>query len=708
MYTKEEHDEIMNNPMISDESKRNYFKGEDLLKKGEYENALLCFNYVINQDNSFLQAYRGKYFSIKEILKTNNEKGLIKQAIGCLDKCIVLSPTEIKYYHLKADLFSECKKYDKAIMVLLQVVAADIHMPDDLCNIADWYHKLYRNDKAEYYYKMALNRVPFYYNKIIDTEFNPTGKKKSLKIKYRPKARYYEVTYIENDIHARISLLYNEIGYYSKALWEINEAINGSGWTKYELYKGNILNNIRKKFKTNIYNQEMKKCLERYYKYSLCDDNETKHTILYSLIKSESCLSREINWSAFPLLFIDNPQSILDIFCSNTQIQDVSNANITQYYKQVLLIEDFLQLMLYYSVEDTRKNAMRKNAIIRFYLGGIASSYYIFDEFLDNDCNELNAMELFYYSKTAQIINLEFDSINNYNIETLKISNNDYISNYYLGHLYLLQGDKNKALNYFDKSKDFPFSQIMVSFLKEETLSDVPILMGSIDKFSKIKIDLNNDGLSQFTEYFHLIECGEAIEYLFPNNQIAMQFINTPIWEIFYLDTDTKDIVKKKLKSNSIEKILKLLLTSEKYENELDNLNELKQSIDKQVDIVLTLSSLCRGKEIDRKSLLSLTLYYYSCNKIGLEDFICLNLYLRVCSLKNSKKIITYCIFSSLSLIDNRLGLLLDILFYILDNTSILESRHKSYAVFKSDIRNRLFEDCNYDKIINLVKIISE
>jgi lipoprotein NlpI len=207
------------------------------------------------------------------------------------------------------------------------------------------------------------------------------------------------------------------------------------------------------------------------------------------------------------------PQNILYAF-------EELNLNIPSFSSFQLAydkLSNFNLLLDYW--ENTKKitdrESLSSKALLYYYLGGNVQSFHIYDEDLDDGENPMSAQNLYYYALTAQeICYYEAQTILKDCICQLKekVDKTDK-DNYYLGHLYLLNGETKKATEQFNQSSAFHFSSIM---LKEQ-----------VDKkdFSKIvlsgEIDYNKD-ISQFSDYFHFRECCN-------NNNINY----TDIWEAF-------------------------------------------------------------------------------------------------------------------------------------------------------------------------------
>jgi len=697
----------INNHSIIEEIKSIYLKGEEMINEKEFNKALEYFDNAIQKYPLSSLVYKGKYYAIKGLLsKVSMKYPLIQQALACLDKCILLDiENSNEYRKYKIEIYKENRKYGRAISTIKQIILCNAHNPFDFCDIAYCYYKLHEYGKAEYYYKLAISYVSSFLNTEINSKLKELyGQEFPVKSKRQTNSIYHEETYYIPEIHYKLSIMYNEMGYYYKALTEILKAINESNWLEYYLYKSIIYKNIKKLYNTDRYDLEITRSLEKYYSYCLCT-SETNHSILYAFIRSGNQSLSTVDGYMFPYLFMDYPQSIIDIFNIDPML-DISNDLIVQYYNRTLPIEDFTFLMSYYRTCNNYIEAIRKNAILRYFLGGIASSFYFFDEIIDQEPEELTPMEMFYYSKTAKILDVEFNSIVDFNISALEKNTTNDKDYYYLGHLYLLKGNKYLAKKNFEISKEFLFSEIMLRYLNTDVSASDNIHAMLSTLSIKKDIDIHNTDLSQFEEYFHMIECGDAIEYIFSKDTAIIEFINTPIWDVFQLHESSKDFVMNKIKHYSLEMLAKSLNLQDICDNKSEQVEYLIKEIEHHNNILQPISVYCKDCNIDNKTILALSLYYYQTGKISYEDFMCLNIYRRNCMRgKYNTKVLVYSIFSSTSLIDTYLGVLMDILFYILDNnTNMLNYNVGTYKEYKASIIKNILSDKYYETIKNIFK----
>ena len=200
-------------------------------------------------------------------------------------------------------------------------------------------------------------------------------------------------------------------------------------------------------------------------------------------------------------------------------------------------------------------------SLLFYYLGGPVASFMIFDDALDNVVFVLTSQELYYHVKTAIAINnMDAQSILQSAIgkfETQKKNPTDY---YYLGHLYLLAGNNDNAINCFKQSTNF-FAEIMHLFLEEKDVADQSIVntLQSLNLQGEIKSESKNEDifqlkdLAQFQDFFHVSECQEALSQL----NILLQPFEPLFWNAFYLSENAKYNIDNQLRKFIIEKTKK-------------------------------------------------------------------------------------------------------------------------------------------------------
>lgn len=685
-----------------------YCQGEILLQEEKYEEAIICYDTAISLAPKYVHAYLSKYNALNKLLKNKKDISHLKETITCLNKCILFGPISPTPLYMKGKFYLSNHQTSSAIHCFKQAL---LLVPREMLvieTIAKCYYIIGNYSKAEQFYKMTISSSNEYTSdpmemmkKVYNIDRIP------LKTKKLDNTNYYEATYFEPNIRAEMSSIYENMQYYSKSLTEINKAISDSKWAEYYLQRIAVYKKIIRKWGINKFNDRIVKDLETYYNICLCvDDN--RHLMLYSLIKSKVNPNKNINWDMLPLLFLEFPQSIIDIFKINP---NVANDIIIQCHSSATQIEDFSILMDYFGNVYGENYAVRKRAILHCFLGGIASAFYLFDEKLDNEEEflKLTSIEMYYYSKVAKIVGLDFEPIINSNIISLNNRDKSDIDYYYLGQMYLLKDDKVSAKSCFEQSQKNAYSNIMLSYLNKDIKH-----VKNID-LSKLKIlyddiDINN-GLSQFYKYFHLVECGEAIEYCcYFNDDEIRDLIYRPIWEIFHLSDSSKNIMMNKLKWKSIERILKISTSNNIYDEYKEDLQSLIHEIDIYEDKLTAISNYCKRENVKGENVLRLTQYYYLSQTLNLDDFIALNLYylsyIRIKKNINITKTIVYSFISSYSLYANYWAVIMSILFYILDNnTGTFKMQEVNFYKYREKIKLLLFDDWHY---INIKKLLEQ
>lgn len=692
--------EMISDDGISDQAKVLYLRGEEMRIKEKYEEALLHYNEALINEQKYVHSYWGKYYTLIALHKKTNARKYRREIIGCLNCIINYGPIAPTPYYIKSEFYIGCGHMTNAISTLkkaLQIAPKEILL---LKEIAKCYFLIGDICKSDYYYQRALSVVPEHTAPIIESVlhfFNIS--RLPVKQKFSGNFRNRQVTFFEAEIHAELSHMYQKLGYLSKAVSEIGYAIKDSTWSEYYLQRSNLFRLIGKKW--NISCSDKYICdLQSYYGMEIGADGN-KHSMLYTLIKRKGDCPETLHLDKLSLLFVDYPLSIVDIFKVGKDILRLTNEELVECSNSIYPIRNFILLMAYLDVIAEKQNIIGIKAILSYYLGGIASSYILFDEDLDNGKNLLSPMEMYYYSKVAKIIGLDFVPIINDNIKNLEgRSGLEQTDRYYLGQMYLLKDDVNNAMKNFEASSAFMFSRVMLCYLRKEkndiTSNDIFKLRRDIDVNSGFDI-------SQLYGYFNLIECGEAIEYCFPEMQ-PDSIIYRPVWEVFHISVSAQVNIENRIKWHSIEIILRFACTNMSTEAGKKT-RMLLGNIENAETIPQAVCRCCNQDSISSQDILIVTQYLYASNKISIEDFVGLNLYcIKVKNqkcLSNRTKTIVYVFLSSFSLWDKYIGLLMQILFFIVDNNlKAFQIKDITYEKYIEMLKPGLFGNENFNSIM--------
>ena len=232
-------------------------------------------------------------------------------------------------------------------------------------------------------------------------------------------------------------------------------------------------------------------------------------------------------------------------------------------------LADFELLLKYYV--STKKlqgrELLNMKALLYYYLGGNVQSFRIYDEQLDDGKSPISAQELYYYALTAHEIGyyeaqaILKDCICQLENQTKKTDE----ENYYLAHLYLLNGEDEKAKEQFNLSATFKFSTIML----KDDIDDNDFQQFALNG----EIDYNKD-ISQFSDFFYFRECcNVSNEY-------------TDIWKAFYLSDKSREEIIPIVRKFEANEILQMI--QQHFAEELEKqVTDKKDYLQNELDLIL-------------------------------------------------------------------------------------------------------------------------
>ncbi|MCL2414701.1 MAG: tetratricopeptide repeat protein [Bacteroidales bacterium] len=435
-------------------------------KLSKHHEAIEDFSRTIEIDPNYVMAYNNRGVE-KAILSRYDE------AIKDFDKAIEIDPNFATSYYNRGRTKAELLRYDETIedfskAIVINPNYADAYYSRGLAKV-----KLSRYDEAIKDHSKAIVINPSYAD-----AYNNRGMAKAELSRYDEAIEDYDKA-IEIDPNSAIAydnrgVAKNELSRHGEAIEDHNKAIE-----------------IDPSYATAYYNRGLTKYVLHNYGDAITD----WHTCLYLSIKQKQKHTQHIYHSLKRLEAY--PQNIIYTF-------EQFDLNISSYFhfqSACTEVEDFNLLLKHW--EDTGKLKNREllsaKALLYYYLGGNIQSFCIYDEELDDGIHPLSAQDLYYYALTAEEIgHYERQTILEnciYQLENKnEKSNEDY---YYLGHLYLLSKENEKATELFKKSSDYKFSEIVLNGFIEEKGIELLVL--------GCEIDLDN-GISQFSDYFHIQE----------------------------------------------------------------------------------------------------------------------------------------------------------------------------------------------------------
>lgn len=726
-------------------------QGWNLYHRQKYYDAIKCFDNVISKYPNYLKALWRRHETFRVLGRMLEDNNYIKMAIKDIDTCLKYRPNDSSLYVEKAYLYNVMNDVNNSIKSYNKAIKIDPFDSDIYKSIAIVYREQENFSKALYYYDLALQYLP--YKKEFSVIQKCIGKvdqyemkckmldllrKTSLSIGKQILSEFENLSIVTNnsyeiskhtihlltdetELHLEKGDLFLENNYYCRALIEYNYAISiNSHWPESFQKRSRLFQILGAKYNKNWILSRAQKDLIQFGKISLNEFNagENKYKILYNALKSadQSTICGLLD------LFKDDPQTIVNI------ITDYSYSNLTlnDYYPAFNTIRDFSLLLQYLnnsSLPDHQKMGMK--AIFYYYLGGLTYSFIIFDEILDVEISntDLSSLEMYYYSKSALEIEIEFIAISNYNIKCIEQKNKENIDYYYLGQLYYLIGDKKNAIRNFKQSTSFIYSSLMLFYLTKNDYYIKNIKLGMLLP-QKNEINCNNNNLSQFYNYFHFSECIDAIEYwIYDRNLNGIEILHKNIWDIFYLSEATKEIISQDTKTKEIIKnIQKIYINGDKHSiydkdektqivliNEFQNsLRNINKSTNKEITIASRIFNN-GGKNID--IYINIISYYYNIEELNLKTASTLFLYLlhnvKMANTIKRKEITQNIISLCLKIMFTDLAIIMDMLVNVIKIMHLTkDSKHSNpyskfdYLDFKVTIWKKIAENENYESII--------
>lgn len=542
-----------------------YFnQGIELFEKRIYELAIESFTKAIEINPNYTNAYLNRgitKFQLKQY----------QEAIIDYSKVINIDVNYSDAYYNRANCYLLLTRFYEAIIDYKKVTELNTLDYDAFLKLGTCYSVLKDYKKAVKYYTISIDINPLYflgYNNrgycyIELKDFQKAIKDHTKVLEFYPNLpkAYFYIGVSQNGLNK----YYEAINNFNKAI-EINtryfEAYNFRGISYSEL----------KNYEVAFYN--FNKSIEINPKYSNPYLNKSK---LYNITNKISKSFYEINTYIYlcstqkEVLFGLN--HIIDIYENHPQ-------NIQYLLSHFEVDVEALIINPFHSILDKNKDLnliltclkrgkwhtdlemQTLESIFYYHMGGCLSSYSILDEI------EISTyQESFYWVLSSKEIQLRFKEDFGWAIKEIKETENE-IDNYYIGQLYLLNENVSQAITYFEKSKDFIFSKIMLAFCtediieKEKLIHEINIL--DLDTFLEINTDFidtyikemdyekkdiekekNNEDEKEktnpnFNLVFHFFECQEAIIHLYTYHGLNAKNYSTTFHSFFKLDKEHK------------------------------------------------------------------------------------------------------------------------------------------------------------------------
>lgn len=297
----------------------------------------------------------------------------------------------------------------------------------------------------------------------------------------------------------------------------------------------------------------------------------------------------------------DNLYDSLKYIQFNLPNRGLRESDVEKFFRE----KDFLVLLQYLHLKEQDKEVLRSKPILLFYLGGIVSSYIIFDEERDTegDDSAMTPQKYYYYSRSA----LSFydhnktligaDSIISSAIQNILKQNPSSDEDcYYLGQLYYLKWLKTEekkqkdsilssAKEWFEKCQNSIWAKAMLAGISEgERLpEDVSIYVKNNCNDSKniSTAEPKVHFLNQFKDYFHLHELLFAYPNLLQEIGGDLKFFE-PIWKAFHLspaDYEQVAFAIRRSTGEALQKEKAALLVAEKSKGIPTNTNQIEEEL---------------------------------------------------------------------------------------------------------------------------------
>jgi len=645
-------------------------KGNEFYNSGNFEEAIKCYAEATRIIPDDAAAFYNWGTALSNLAKLKQDEALFRESFTKYAEATRIIPDDAAaFYNWGTALYDLAKlKQDEALFreSFVKYTEATRINPDYAAAFINWGNAL--SDLAELKQDEALFRESFVKyteaTRIISDDadaFNNWGTALSNLAKLKQDETLFRESFIKYTEATRINpddaVAFNNWGL---ALYDLAKLKQDEALFRESINKFSRAIKINSELAVAYYNRG----LSYGYLNKFANKFSDMNTYLYWSIKQGKIEKIQTLLNTFE----EHPQTIITIY----EEFDVNKTpHLFDYCKSAeSKISDFKELIDYYeSCSDMdERELLSAKAILYYYLGGYVAAFMIFDDQLDVEYDRLTSQEFFYYVKTAFDIKIDAQSILRDALSRIEESEKNSKDYYYLGHLYLLAENREKAKHCFEQSmnfdSDFIFSKIMLLFLGEKGISGKNIVNNLQSLNLRGEIDYNTKDLSQFQDFFHVSECQEAISKL----AILPETYEPIIWKAFNLsdvakvriDEQQRIFSAKILKTGVLDKweyqmknstqneksekknvLLKYIKITRKYENNNDDeVNDIFEGIKKDATLEdengKNLSSyeevmfLCiKNQTLDVKDYLSFILYYLLDTKISEEETFYLLFYLK-------------------------------------------------------------------------------
>ncbi len=712
-----DYDDLDDVSIIDPEALKYYKEGYTHRKRQDYIQAIFCFDKAISICPSFYNAYLQKFFSLCEVEDIHSKVN--HDIILSIDKAIKYCPLSMRsyLYEIKAEYYLRQKKYSLAVRAFKASINECLYNTTSILGLIKCYKALWDIPQIIKYYEFALSKADEYsFNMTRDANGGVITENMKLcpssVISKHIKGQQplvCEVTYPIAEICYEYSQFMHSIGFYSKTYFLVSEAISNSYWSQYIVYRIDLFVDMPSNLRTKYIIDNFRKDYAR-RKGMGGELFENQDLYLYNCLKKlSSQSSQDIDVNLIPLLFRGKPLSILQWAILHNKCHELSKL-ISEGICNIPEIRPFLEFQQYCVLEYDKRKSLFFRGLLNYYLGGIASSFIIFDDEFDMSFENLTSTESYFYSRIAKEVGIDFIEINTFAINYVKANLKTDEDWFFLGMMFLLDEKKEKAIECFCHGKSYKFSRFMlfalenrVEYKKEEAI---------LKEYVKPQFFNIENGTRQLMDYFITIECTRFSNFYFYSTyytRLSSEIL--PLWEVFKFDVNYSDIMNNKLLEFQIKKNIAILIANDCISpiNNIDfasysmaNHDELAKSstIDKLLDLI-------RLNKLGIFDVFQNTLWLYKHQILDMNDVLSINLYaVYVYKHRNISNLIKTAIYTgclATSYINVLIGILFSSTFYYLDCSKCFDSSQMGYTTFSKEITSRLSQESDLLKILQRV-----
>lgn len=627
-------DDLDDESIIEPKALKYYDEGIAYRMKKIYDKAIVCFDKAIAVRPSFYNAYLQKFFALCELEDANSHVNNI--VMITINKAIHFCATsKVSYLHMvKAEYYMRQKKYYMAVLAFRDSLSTCPFNLPVIFSLINCYKILWDIPQIIHCFEYALSNVDEH---AIDMPPNANGGALGNEMSPCPSSiitrhikggpvQVCEVTYPFADICFEYSRFLHSIGLHSKAYFLAGKSISHSRWAQYLNHRIDLCVEMPSKLRTKHILNNFKNDYSNRKKLG-GEIFENKNLYMYNLLKNSfSNPPHDVNINFVSIMFREEPLSILQWAIIQKQGHELSNL-ICNDICSIPDMTHFFEYQQYCILQYDKRKSLFFMGMLNYYLGGVASSFIVFDDEFDMSFDSLTSKESYFYSRIAKEMGIDFIPINSFGIAQLEHTDKTSEDYFFLGMMYLLDMNREKAIDCFRKGTSYKYSRLMLYICADVVEYKNELLMFEIFRHKKI-VDINS-GVEQFMDYFILRECYSflPLSYIQNNSDCPCPM---PLWESYVFQDDLKiEISNEILRIQLFEEIQKELtqISSERITKKTDKLVQeigLNSIDDISIPKIAYLISKCY---ISQEDVILLSIYMYVNHSINVSEFININMY---------------------------------------------------------------------------------